>query len=202
MFIKRFYVDPDILNPVEYKHLVPDNLEWYITLLHHGLSETEKAKGVTYKLKFFRDNYMPTPEYVNVIGQIRLKGNEEQYYPDSPTAMFMGQIPAEMNNAFYDTPIMSIKAKLIFDNDTTFNGMQDSIDGIMCRMEINPTLQDKYHHLYYELDSTDYEHDTQVGIFEWVISDEVNGKGNVYYRKTISMLPYNPPVDNTFDEEE
>ena len=42
-------------------------------------------------------------------------------------------------------------------------------------------------YIYYELTSNDYEVDNKIGIFEWIVSDEPDGKGHVYYRKTIWM---------------
>ena len=80
--------------------------------------------------------------------------------------------------------------------------MDGSIDGIMCRMKILNTKIDHYNRLYYELYASRYERDTQVDIFEWVISDKPNGEGHVYYRKSIHMLPYNEPEEIINADEE
>ena len=200
----RYYILPDIFNPVEYKRLVPDNLEWYISIIRHGLSDTDKKSNIKYLLHFYRDEYMPDPEPVQIIGQIRLKGNEEEFYPDSPTATLIGTLPDTLTTNMADVALFTIKAKTIFDNDTTFNGMKDSIDGIMCRLKILDTKIDQYHHLYYELESSNYERDAQVDIFEWIISDKPYGEGHIYYRKTINMRPFNNPEEDpdTDDEKE
>ena len=82
--------------------------------------------------------------------------------------------------------------------------MKDSIDGIMCRLKILDTKIDQYYHLYYELESSNYERDAQVDIFEWIISDKPYGEGHIYYRKTINMRPFNNPDEDpdTDDEKE
>ena len=198
----RKYLLPDIFNPIEYKSMVPDNTEWYISLLHHGLLETNKYSKVTYNLRFFRDDYTLDPEPVQIITQLRLKGNEEEFYPDSPTATLIGTLPAVMSTNNVDSSLFTIKAKTVFDNDTTVNTMSGSIDGIMCRMKILDTKIDHYNRVYYELYASRYERDTQVDIFEWVISDKPNGEGHVYYRKSIHMLPYNEPEEIINADEE
>ena len=43
------------------------------------------------------------------------------------------------------------------------------------------------------MESTGYEDSNTVGVFEWIISDQENGKGRVYYRKTIYLKPDNNP---------
>jgi hypothetical protein len=202
VYHERYYINPNILNPVEYQPMIPDNLDYYITLLHHGLNDSDKKNGVAYTINYFRDNYKTEAEAVKVIAQLRLKGNEEEFFPDSPTAVLLGTIGPTMTSNYYDKPLLTIQASTIFNADTTYNGMKDSIDGIMCRMEINPISKDNYHRVFYELNTTYYERDTEVGIFEWVISDKPEGMGNVYYRKTIYMHPCNDVSNWEYDSDE
>lgn len=205
----RYYVNPDILNPVEWHHLVPDNMEWYISLIHHGTTKAEKKKDLKYTLKFFRDLYADDPEPVKVIGQIRLKGNTEQFYPEHPTQTLIGTLPSTLTNVVNDVCLMSIKAKTIYDADSEFTQKitsirdggvavqvpkyENSIDGIMGRLEINEQHIDDWHRLYYELTTDNYERDIEVEVLEWRISSEKNGKGEIWYQMTIPFLSWNTP---------
>lgn len=197
VYHQRYYVDPDIFNPVEWKHLVPSNLGWYISLIHHGLNKAEKdyQKELTYTLKFFRDEYERDPEPVYVMGQIRLKGNEEQFYPDHPSNTLIGILPSVMKNTSKDQCLMTIQAQTIWDNDKEFNESVygQSIDGIMCRLEINDQKIDHWHRLYYELVCNNYERDVEIEILEWRISAEACGEGEIFYQKTIPFLPFETP---------
>ena len=193
----RKFIDPTLLNPITFYGLLPpaDHYLHYITLLHHGTNEGEfKERNITYTVKFFRDDYAIEPEDVNVIGQIRYAGNSEEFIYNSPTALLMGKIPSTIGSNKTDYPILSVQVKSIYEADTT-NHYTD-MDGIMCRMEIDPPTYYNYSKVYYEMTSTEYEKDNYVNVFEWVISEKANGEGQVYYRKTINLFPDNNPYEN------
>ena len=177
------------------------------------MKSEKKKTDLQYTLKFFRDHFEEEPEAVRVVGQIRLKGNEEQWYPDHEHQTIIGTLPSTLTNIPYDTCLMSIQAKTIFDNDIEFTQdhtrvkntypynvplFEDSIDGIMARLEIRDQKIDHWYRLYYELTTNNYERDVEVEILEWVISSEYGGYGEVYYRKTIPFLPWETP---SFPEE-
>jgi hypothetical protein len=197
LYRPRHYVSPDIFNPVEWKKLVPENLDWYISLIHHGLNKAEKdyQQDLTYTLKFFKDEWEREPQQVFVFGQVRLKGNEEQFYPDHLTNTLIGILPSTLTNRKEDECLLSIKARTIFENDTLYNKQKygDSIDGIMCRLEIRDQQIDHWNRLYYELVCNNYERDVEIEILEWRITSEPNGEGELWYQKTIPFLPYETP---------
>lgn len=190
--MNRYRLD-GLLNPITFEDVLPDHPECYITLLHHGISES--GKNFRYDLKFFRDDYSPTSEAINVIGQVRQPGNDEDYVEDSPTALLLGTIPDVLHEQYEDYPLMTVKAEAILKADTTYNNRE--IDGVLCRMEIEKPKKDKPRYVYYELNSTDYEKDNCVNIFEWIISEKPNGQGEVYYRKTVNLFPYNDPYEDS-----
>jgi len=233
-FDDRYIVEPNntTLNPIEYKPLVPDNLDYYITLMHHGQTEFPDGDYVSYDLSFYRDKFWDKPDIVSVFAMVRPKGNEEEFYPDTVRNVrytqhvdaaanslyytndtdprlngtnhwtLMGTLPPIIKNIGHDVPYFSIKARDVYDNDIDTDHLKpDAVDGIMCRMSILQTMKDFYHHLYYSLNTTYYEFGTEVGVFEWVISSERDGAGQVYYRKTISLVPTNDVGPNIYDSE-
>ena len=197
LYRPRHYVSPDIFNPVEWRGIVPENNDFYISLIHHGLNKAEKdyQKELTYTLKFFRDEWARNPEQVFVYGQARLKGNEEQFYPDHDSNTLIGILPSTLTNTSNDSCLMSIRSDVILRNDYIVNKTKygESIDGIMCRMEIQRQQIDNWSRLYYELVCNNYERDTEIEILEWRISSKPNGEGEIWYQKTIPFLPYETP---------
>ena len=199
----RYYIEPDIFNPVEWKPLFPHNLNWYISLVHHGLNEAEKdyQQNLEYTLTFYKDEYTRNPESVMVVGQARLKGNIEEFHPDSESNTLIGILPYKLTQNDKDRVLFSIQAATIIENDldVSYLDYKDSIDGVMCRLEIQDEKKDKWYRVYYELYCNNYERDTEIEILEWVISSEPNGEGDVWYRKTIPFIPYDtpnfPPMD-------
>ena len=191
----RFYVlseNTTIFNPIECKPIVPDNLNYYITLIHHGLDEYKpNGPTVQYTLQFFRDDVWPNAEPVKVIAMVRPRAtNEEEYYPTSPNAVLLGSLPSSISGVAHDTPIFTIKASDVYASDTDLDRLKpDAVDGIMCRFEFYPTKKDKYKRLYYTLTTNHPEIRMEVNVFEWVISTEPNGQGTVYYRKSIGFRP-------------
>lgn len=121
----RHYVCPDWLTPVEWKPVVADDhLNWYLNLVHHGVQEAEKTKGLQYTLKFFRDPWTNTPEAVKVVAQIRLKGNTEQWYPDHPTQTLIGYLPSTLTQNTGITANIDAPKNKIIDGKTFYpNGM-------------------------------------------------------------------------------
>lgn len=178
-------------------HVLPNHDNWYITLIHHGVDEGEffEERSLSYNIEFYRDDYSTQPEPVNIIGQIRLQGNFEPDIPNSPTAMLIGTIPQKISTCISDTVLCTVQAKTIYDADTYNHGKD--IDGVLVRLEIEPF--DKKHErprIYYEMEATEYEKDNYVNVFEWIVSEEANGKGQEYYRKVINMFPDNNPYEN------
>lgn len=200
----RHHIEPDIFNPVEWLPVVPQHMDWYITLIHHGLNKAQKdyQQNLEYSLTFYRSQYVRDPESVMVVGQARLKGNIEEFYPDSATNTLLCMLPSKLTQTDEDEVLFSIQAKTILMNDTEINFLdyQDSIDGIMCRLEMLSEKKDQWFRVYYELYCDNYERDTEIEILEWVISSEPNAKGDIWYRKTIPFIPYDepnfPPMDD------
>lgn len=186
------------LNPILLDDINPDH---YISLIHHGYQDTKDIDTVVrYDLYFYRDDYIKNPEDVSVLAQIRTSGNEGQFkwIPDSNTAVLVGKIPAHMTSTLVDYSLMSIKIKTIISQDSSQNN--NTIDGIVCRFGILKNTKDKYYPVYYELDTNVYEHGDTVGIFEWIISTEPEGKGEVIYRRTVFLHPDNDPYDREVNE--
>lgn len=186
------------LNPILLDDINPDH---YISLIHHGYQDTKDIDTVIrYDLYFYRNDYIKNPEDVSVLAQIRTSGNEDQFkwIPDSDTAVLVGKIPAHMTSTLVDYSLMSIKIKTIITQDSSQNN--NTIDGIVCRFGILKNTKDKYYPVYYELDTNVYEHGDTVGIFEWIISTEPEGKGEVIYRRTVFLHPDNDPYDREVNE--
>lgn len=186
------------LNPILLDDINPDH---YISLIHHGYQDTKDIDTVVrYDLYFYRDDYIKNPEDVSVLAQIRTSGNEGQFkwIPDSDTVVLVGKIPAHMTSTLVDYSLMSIKIKTIITQDSSQNN--NTIDGIVCRFGILKNTKDKYYPVYYELDTNVYEHGDTVGIFEWIISTEPEGKGEVIYRRTVFLHPDNDPYDREVNE--
>lgn len=185
------------LNPITYHSIIPDHTDYWITLMQHGTEEGELNQNVNYSVKFFRSDFSIEPEEVSVIGQIRLQGNEEEWTPNSPTALLIGKFGPTLGSNFSDHVMMSVQASAIQKADTT-NHNRDA-DGVLVRMQIEP-YDEKDHpvKVYYEMTTNAYEDDNYVNVFEWVISTERNGEGEVYYRKTIPLYPDNNPYDDRY----
>ena len=131
--------DPETVNILTIPHhVLPNHQDWYITLMQHGTYESEfKDRHITYTIDFYKDDYATKPSPISVLGQIRLQGNFEDYVPNSPTALLIGTIPERLTTCFTDTVICTVQAKTIYDADTYNHGKD--IDGVLVRLEIDPT---------------------------------------------------------------
>lgn len=192
----RWYLDDDC-NPIIFEGVL-SNPDWYITLIHHGYKDTAKSPKLSYTLKFFKDDYDETPSNVNVITQLSYPTNDYEY--NSDTSLLMGKINNTIHELSYDFPLLSISISTIIRSDIRGNKPPD---GVLCRLEINKSSSNNIQRVYYELNSNDFEFPERVGIFEWVITDQPDGKGHVYYRKTVWLRPNNlKHIEDEVDEEE
>lgn len=174
----RYKID-GVVNPL-YLEGVLDHPEWYISLIHHGSSDYKVR--VSYKLKFFNNDYDDNPSKVNVLTQLSYPTKEQEL--DSNTCLLLGVIPEEIKDLYVDYSMFTLQIKTIMEMDTEH---REPPDGILCMLQIDKPKYGYKPYIYYELTSNDYEVDNKIGIFEWVVSDEPDGKGHVYYRKTIWM---------------
>lgn len=181
----RFRLD-DTVDPLILEGIL-DHPEWYISLIHHGSNDYDTR--LNYTVRFFKDDYTNDPSDVNVVAQMSYPTNELEF--NSLTCLLLGQIPNTMRENYEDYSLFTIGCATIMKFDI-YN--QQPEDGIICRLQINEPKKDKPAYVYYELTSSDYEIDQKVGVFEWVVSDQPDGKGHVFYRKTIWLLPMNNPV--------
>lgn len=179
-------LDPTL--PFTFEGIMNKVNDWHLCLVHHNVNESRKEKNIKYTVKFFKDDYTKIPDMINVITQLSYPTNDREY--NSDTAILMGKIPATLTESYIDEPFVSIPLKLIKKLD--FLGNNDA-DGILCSLQINPSSNDDIEKVYYNMESTGYEDSNTVGVFEWIISDQENGKGHVYYRKTIYLKPDNNP---------
>lgn len=182
-------LDPIVLNGL-------DQNNW-ITLIHHGYQDAQDLDTVLrYDLYFYRDDYEPNPENINVLSQIRKSGNFNQFtwYIDSNSIVLLGKVNSHLTASLVDEPLMSIKIKTIIDQDSTQN--TGIIDGVICRFGVLSNTKESYNPIYYTLETNAYEKDNLVGVFEWVISTEQNAKGKIIYRKTVYLEPDNDPYEN------
>ena len=183
---RKSILDPTL--PFTFEGIMNKLNDWHLCLMHHNVNESRREKNIKYTLKFFRDDYRVNPEKVNVITQLSYPTNDEEY--NSDTAILIGKVPEVLTESYIDEPFVSIPLKLIKKLDS-FGPI--NADGILCSLQINPSSEDDIEKVYYNMEATGYECSNTVGIFEWIISDKENGKGNVYYRKTIYLRPDNNP---------
>ena len=148
--------------------------------IHHGSSDYKVR--VSYKLKFFNNDYDDNPSKVNVLTQLSYPSKEQEL--DSNTCLLLGVIPEEIKDLYIDYSMFTLQIKTIMEMDTEH---REPPDGILCMLQIDKPKYGYKPYIYYELTSNDYEVDNKIGIFEWIVSDEPDGKGHVYYRKTIWM---------------
>lgn len=178
----------DPILPFTFEGILKKANDWHLCLVHHNVNESRKEKNIKYTLKFFRDDYRLLPEKVNVITQLSYPTNDKEY--NSDTAVLIGKIPEVLTESYIDEPFVSIPIKLIKKLDAF--GPNDA-DGILCSLQINPSSEDDIEKVYYNMTASGYECSNTVGIFEWIISDQENGQGHVYYRKTVYLRPDNDP---------
>lgn len=189
---KKLYdteLDPILLNKI-------DNNNW-ITLVHHGYQDSKDLNEVLrYDIYFYKDDYEENSEDINVLAQIRKSGNDNQFtwYIDSESIVLLGKIKNHLTSTLVDEVMMSVNIQTIINQDSTQNN--GVIDGIICRFGILSNTKSNYNPIYYTLNTNAYEKDNLVGIFEWIISTEQNGKGEILYRKTVFLEPDNDPYEN------
>lgn len=188
----RYILDAD-LDPITIHDLLMIHKEYYISLVHHGVSEFSD-KSIRYTINFYRDDFYPEPEQVSVIGQIKSINDYHEYVSDSPTALLIGKLPATMSQVLTDQVLMSTKIENIYISDT--DNHDEDISGIICRLKILDNKLNIKYPIYYTLETTDYELNNYVNILEWVISTKKDGNGEIIYRKTINCFPYNNPYDD------
>lgn len=196
VYTPRYYIDPQIIDPVEFNSMIPKDGSFYITIVHHGTNKTPHERELNYTLKFFRDEYEQTPEQVGIFAQLRIKGNNEPEIEDSATSLRVGTLPATMGTRLNDQVLFSFNSKLVYDTDEyNREEYKDSawLNGIEIRFEIQRQMKEEWTKCYYELRSNDYEYMNVVNIFTILISSGVNGTGKLYYTKPIFFLPYNEP---------
>lgn len=183
---RKDILDPTL--PFTFEGIMNKINDWHLCLVHHNVNESRKEKNIKYTVKFFKDDYRKIPDQINVITQLSYPTNDKEY--NSDTAILIGKVPAVLTESYVDKPFVSIPLKLIKKLDTF---AKVPADGIVCSLQINPSSNDVIEKVYYNMEATGYEDSNTVGVFEWIISDQENGKGHVYYRKTIYLRPDNDP---------
>ena len=172
--------------------LLPNKENYFITLMHHGyvLEDDYGNTSLKYNLKFYRDDYAEQNEPVKIVTLLRYRSHnrEEERIQTSYTPLLMGKIN-EVHETSKDIPLYSIRIESVVKGD--FSNADKHLDGILCRFQIENPVKEDPKPVYYELTSDYFEKDEYVGVFEWVVSTDINGTGDISYRKTVYLTPKN-----------
>lgn len=186
----RYRIEDDC-NPILIKFpTLTFHKDHYLSFIHHGYSENKNP--ISYRIKFFQDDYIKTPSPFKVYTELRYKteGYEEKFEL-SPTRILLGEVPSIVTNTSEDISMFSIQIKNIIENDTFRNDNHKAVNAIKVYLENLQTKKDRKQYIYYELNSSNYEINNWVELFDIVISSERNGLGMVHYHKRIRVLPMN-----------
>lgn len=172
--------------------LLPNKENYFITLIHHGyvLDDDYGNTSLKYNLKFYRDDYAEQSEPVKIVTMLRYRSHnrEEERIQTSYSTLLMGKIN-EMHETSKDIPLYSIRIESVVKGD--FSNADKHLDGILCRFQIENPVKEDPKPVYYELTSDYFEKDEYIGVFEWVVSTDINGTGDVLYRKIVYLTPKN-----------
>ena len=188
-YVMEDFFSPIMIEPSILKGYPPES-ELYITLFHHGANSEFDENLIMYTFKTYKNDYTETPSDMKVVAMLRYKTTtrDEEYENESPTKILVGTIPSSITQTTYDTPLFCLPVKDFFaDTERT----DKKLDGIILKFEIEDSMPERPKYIYYELEATNFEHNDYVGVFEFVVSSEKNGKGFIYYRKHIDLLPTN-----------
>ena len=164
----------------------------------------EKNQDVEYTLSFHEDPYYTFEDdnsRISILAQLRLTGNEHDYDDFDTGIALVGEIPPVLTNVENDEVLFSTLISDIWNQYLIENTTNDRINGIEVRLKIKDeflveTLEDRlpstWQKLYYDLEANNYEHGSQIGVLKWVISDQENGQGNIYYQKTLFLVVSSP----------
>ena len=172
--------------------LLPNKENYFITLMHHGyvLEDDYVNTSLKYNLKFYRDDYAEQNEPVKIVTLLRYRSHnrEEERIQTSYTPLLMGTIN-EVHETSKDIPLYSIRIESVVKGD--FSNADKHLDGVLCRFQIESPVKEDSKPVYYELTSDYFEKDEYIGVFEWVVSTDINGTGDILYRKPVYLIPKN-----------
>lgn len=197
--------DPHALSPIYYSI----NNKCYVSLIHRGNSNMQKNQDVEYTLSFHEDPYYTfedSDSKISILAQLRLTGNEHDYDTFDTDVALIGEIPPVLTNVendevLFSTLIDDIWTKYLSGLPEDADNSNYRINGIEVRLKIKEEflteapedrLPSSWKKLYYDLEANNYEHGSQIGVLKWVISDQENGQGNIYYQKTLFLVVSSP----------
>ena len=178
-----------MFNPVYFGPELLQQPTLWINLLHTRTThKKEEAWNLKYILKWYGDDYVVDPSDLYVILQLRLRGVRD-FRKTSLTPVLIGKLNGILTETQDDRLIASTQVQTVLNCDKY--GADFNIDGIIGRLQADPTIFHAEDPLYFTLDSNRFEYDTVVGVLEWTITSEANNKGHVYWRQHLAFEPDN-----------
>ena len=190
----RYYIN-ELMN-----HFIPVDIldkyqDCYLSFVHKA------TDSISYTLKLYKDDYEKTPSEINLALMLRYKGNNEEDDEDSLTTILFGKIGPVVTNRPSDYAMFTANVSAIYDADYYRRKiLSRPLDGLLCRFEGEPQTNTHKSTVYYELEATNYIKFNYIPVYEWIISREADGNGEILYRQSVNFLPFN--TDEIEDEEE
>ena len=182
--ITPIMIDPSILKTIP-------NPIFYISLYHHGINDEFDENTLMYTLRTYANDYVKSESDIKVMVSLQYKTtvDDEEHDIESPTKLLAATIPHSLSQVPRNALIFSMPVKKIYDSDTANNTKK--LDSIIVKLEINESKPERPEYIYYTLESSNFEHNDYVGIFEFTVSAGPDSSGMILYRKHLDLIPTN-----------
>lgn len=182
--ITPIMIDPSILKTIP-------NPVFYISFYHHGINDEFNENTLMYTLNTYATDYTKSQSDIRVMVSLLYKTttSEDEHNIESPTKILAATIPHSLSQVPRNSLIFSMPVKKIYVSDTANNTKK--LESIIVKLEINESHVDRPEYIYYTLESSNFEHNDYVGIFEFTVSTGPDSSGMILYRKHLDLIPTN-----------